>query len=141
MKCEGHILFNAHLSTVDGLIDDNPDVAEVEGEEGSGEEVEEGGGEGEGEKKRKGKRKRRGLSVHLCPVLSSVCALLYRMLVNTCCVLRVVDDQLDEDDLELIKENTGVDIQVVGLHGLVSSICVCIHVHIHVCVGIEHCID
>ena len=25
-----------------------------------------------------------------------------------------VDDQLDEDDLELIKENIGVDIQVVS---------------------------
>lgn len=27
-----------------------------------------------------------------------------------------VDDQLDEDDLELIKENIGVDIQVVSTH-------------------------
>ena len=32
------------------------------------------------------------------------------------CVCTVVDDQLDEDDLELIKENTGFDIQIVSLH-------------------------
>ena len=36
------------------------------------------------------------------------------MLLSSVCVLNcLVDDQLDEDDLELIKENIGVEIQVV----------------------------
>lgn len=52
--------------------------------------------------------------------LASVHCYITCILVNTCCVLHVVDDQLDEDDLELIKENTGVDIQVVSWHGLMS---------------------
>ena len=37
-----------------------------------------------------------------------------------------VDDQLDEDDLELIKENIGVDIQVVSTHMYMClSTCAC----------------
>ena len=34
----------------------------------------------------------------------------------------LVDDQLDEDDLELIKENIGVEIQVVCVARQVGSI-------------------
>ena len=34
-----------------------------------------------------------------------------------------VDDQLDEDDLELIKENTGFDIQVVSVPAVVNAYC------------------
>lgn len=110
------------------MEEEEEEGGEESGEE-SGEEVEEGGGEEEGEKKRKGKRKRRGLCIHVSPCMQYSLAFMHGcvtcMLVNTCCVLHVVDDQLDEDDLELIKENTGVDIQVVGWQGLV-----CVYVHI-----------
>ena len=100
-----YTLFNAHLS-VEGLINDNPDEDEGEGESGEGssesgeEEDEEAEGEGKGDGEKKRKRKRRGQCA--CNVWWSI---------HDC---TSVDDQLDEDDLELIKENIGVDIQAVS---------------------------
>ena len=73
----GHVLtvesslFNAHLHTVEGLINDEPERGEGEGGEGeSGDESAESGegeedGEGEGEGERKKKRKRKGV-ILLC---------------------------------------------------------------------------
>ena len=59
--------------------------------------------------------------LHLCVYLASMCIpCIYVYTLHLCVCVQCffcamsVDDQLDEDDLELIKENIGVDIQVVS---------------------------
>ena len=112
------------------MIDDNP---QEDSEEGSGQNSAESGrvgeeeGEGDGEKKRK--RKRRGQYIYIyIHIYSDVCS---------CSDCTAVDDQLDEDDLELIKENTGFDIQAVSSLPVMFT-CMYTHLynthtHTHIC--------